>query len=64
MKATSYRRIAPGEPMYELVEANKRAGRWVCDAFDHNEAGGCSNPQCFKFTPPSVRRRFRVRSAT
>lgn len=44
----SYRKIKAGEPMYEMIQANKKAGMWVCDSWDHNEPGGCSNPRCFK----------------
>lgn len=47
-RASSYRRIQPGEPMFEMAQANKRAKLWVCDSADHNEEGGCSNPECFK----------------
>lgn len=44
-----YRRIQPGEPMYEFVRTLKEAGEWVCDSSDHNDdARGCSNPECFK----------------
>lgn len=45
----TYRKIMPGEPMYEMVQADKAAGRHVCDSWDHNEPGGCSNPGCFKY---------------
>lgn len=44
-----YRRIQPGEPMYDMVKANQDAKRWVCDSYDHNELEGCSNPKCFKY---------------
>lgn len=44
----SYSKLTPNHPAYKLVEETKAAGQWVCDAVDHNEWYGCSNPECFK----------------
>jgi hypothetical protein len=44
----TYRKLAPGDAGYDLVKANQDLGSWVCDAYDHNEPGGCPNPGCFK----------------
>lgn len=55
-----YRRVKPGEPAYALIKANQDAGLWVCDSYDHNEPGGCSNPGCFKSdTPENFRTDYR-----
>lgn len=47
--ANHYRRIAPGDPGYAFVHNLKTAGEPVCDSYDHNDPGGCSNPNCFKY---------------
>jgi len=44
-----YRKVQPGEPMYEMIEALKADGKWVCDASTHNSNEGCSYPDCFKY---------------
>lgn len=44
----SYRKLQPGECGYELTKTFKRLGIAHCDAYDHNDPGGCSNPACFK----------------
>jgi hypothetical protein len=46
----TYQKLEPGDAMYEIVKYAHEHGRpWVCDSRDHNEPGGCSNPQCFKY---------------
>lgn len=50
-----YRRLRPGDAMYEMVKANNNDGSWACDAITHNSNEGCANPVCFKY----VKRRKR-----
>jgi hypothetical protein len=48
---SDYEKIGPQDGLvYERVRAVKDAGRWICDSVDHNEDGGCSNPECFKYS--------------
>jgi hypothetical protein len=47
--SAKYRRLRPGDAMYEMVKANNDAGNWACDAWTHNSNEGCSNPVCFKY---------------
>lgn len=45
-----YKRVTPDYgAVYERIEALKNEGIWVCDALDHNEPDGCSNPECWKY---------------
>lgn len=48
-KVPDYPRLGPEHGrIYELVKFANDHGRWLCDSVDHNEDGGCSNPDCFK----------------
>ena len=51
----NYTKLQPGDPMYDVVAANRAVGRWMCDSVDHNP-GPCSNPECFKHDGPSLRK--------
>lgn len=42
----SYDKITPGHCDWERLVATRANGEWMCDATDHNESGGCSNPTC------------------
>ncbi len=44
-----YRKVKKGEPSYERIKACKALGLPICDAWNHNETYGCSNPECFKY---------------
>lgn len=50
-----YKKMSQGDPMFELVDARKKAGLWACDSLDHNEPDGCSNPECFKHDGPAAK---------
>lgn len=45
----SYKKIQAGHVDYERLIPCKKAGEWMCDAINHNESRGCSNPQCAKW---------------
>ena len=53
-RRSQYARIKPGHPAYERVTELKRLGHQACDSEDHNDSGGCSNPDCFKYKTPAV----------
>ena len=44
-----YRKLRPGDALYEFVQHHKKAGNEVCDAWTHNSPRGCANPDCFKY---------------
>ena len=44
-----YKRLEPQDDLYQHVKSAIERGGWACDAVDHNESDGCSNPSCFKF---------------
>lgn len=45
-----YAKLQPGDAHHAFVERAKLVVRgFVCDARGHNEAGGCPNPECWKF---------------
>lgn len=47
-----YRRIGPEDGSYEACRvAAATKGRFMCDAVNHNQTGGCPNPACFKYNP-------------
>jgi hypothetical protein len=60
--AVKYRKVDRGVGL-KFVRANQKAGIWVCDAYNHNETGGCPNPECFKYSPDNreAQRRQRKR---
>lgn len=45
----SYKRITAAHPMHELMQYMHSMGHTVCDAVDHNDESGCSNPDCWKY---------------
>lgn len=45
----SYKKIDRGHPDYVRLTMTRATGGWMCDAIDHNEDSGCSNPGCFKW---------------
>jgi hypothetical protein len=53
-RAPEYARIKRGHPAYERVTELKRLGGQACDSVDHNDDGGCSNPDCFKHKTPAA----------
>ena len=49
---SAYPKMGPGHPSYERLLACQAGGLWMCDSVDHNDPGGCSNPECFNFPFP------------
>lgn len=52
MRTGDYTKVDLTDEAYAHVKYNREHGMFACDAVDHNEPAGCSNPDCFKFNGP------------